>query len=279
MTGLLERRHDAAVPVPGNGSHGGLHGVPGGARGRISRITRGCRRTRRPRRAAGTGGGERRRHPARPDTVGELAAGPAAVRRGRRPCLRARHGKRPLPGDGLSHPRRDGRYLDTAAQAARWDLVRPQRPVDRPGDQVHVRLRVRADGPARNRRGPAVPDRLRARRPPCGRDRADPHRPVAGRAPEPERGRPLRADERLPMGLHHAGPDHVQPAGQGGFQRAPARLHRGRDPAGRQRRTAPLGRGGRSAARRIRRSSARSTPSRTSSGATTPPTARARAGS
>ena len=104
-----------------------------------------------------------------------------------------------------------------------------------PATSVHLRLRLRADGPAVDRRGPAEPHGLRAGRPPGGGDRADPDRRVAGREREPERRRPLRADERLPVGLHHARPDHVQPARQGIVQREAARLHRYRDPAGRQR--------------------------------------------
>ena len=54
--------------------------------------------------------------------------------------------------------------------------------------------------------------------------------------------RALRADERLPVGLHQTRPDHVQPARQGRVQRQAARLHRYRNPAGGQRVRARLGR-------------------------------------
>ena len=71
-------------------------------------------------------------------------------------------------------------------------------------------------------------------RAPRGGVRADADRRVAGREREPERRRPLRADERLPVGLHQARPDHVQPARQGLVQREAARLHQHGHPARRQ---------------------------------------------
>ena len=94
------------------------------------------------------------------------------------------------------HPRRDGRHLHGADQAARRHLVRRQRPVDRPG-HTFTRLRLRAHGPTADA-GRAEPHGLRAHARPAAE--IDSPCAGAGREREPERRRPLRADERLPVG-------------------------------------------------------------------------------
>ena len=103
----------------------------------------------------------------------------------------------------LAHHRRDGRRVGAAAEARRRRLVRRRRPVGRAGDEVLQRLGLHPLRPPRHRRAAGAAHRRRARRQPRGALRAAADQPGGGRQDRHGQGRrPLRADERLPVGLH-----------------------------------------------------------------------------
>ncbi len=172
--------------------------------------------------------------------AGELSVGPATRRppRGRGghagpgPRVRGRAVLRP----GLAHHGGDGRHRHAPAQAARLGLVRGRRPVDRQGDAVHERRRLRPLRPAAH-----GGDRRGAHRRRAGRR---PRRAARARAAQPgQRGahrahpgrRALRAHGPVPVGLRQRRP-------QGERQRARHRRLRGRPARVPRHRTAP-GRG------------------------------------
>ena len=132
------------------------------------------------------------------------AAGPARGRRGHPRLLDRLRGRR-LLRQRLAHHRRDGRHLGAAAEARRRPLVRRRRPVDRPGDEVHQRPGLRPLRPAATQRTRPHPHRLRARRPARRAVRPAPQEPgERGQDRHGQGRRPLRADDRLPVGLDDA---------------------------------------------------------------------------
>ena len=110
---------------------------------------------------------------------------------------------RPLLRQRVAYHGRDGRRVGAAAEAGRRRLVRHRRPVGRAGDDVLQRLRLhplRAAGPERPA---AAAHRRRARRQPGRPLRPADDQPVVGRQDRHGQGRrALRADGRLPLGLH-----------------------------------------------------------------------------
>ena len=124
----------------------------------------------------------------------EVAAGPAVLRRGLR--------GRALLRQRLAHHRRDGRRVDAAAEAGRRRLVRARRPVGRPGDQVHQRLGLHPLRPPGHRRpaacsAPTSRPTATARRCSASADQSG-----GGEDRHCQGRRALRADGRLPVGLH-----------------------------------------------------------------------------
>ena len=113
-----------------------------------------------------------------------------------------------LPGRALlrqrlAYHRRDGRRVGAAAEARRRRLVRHRRRVGRAGDEVLQRLGLHALRPPRRRRPAAAAHRRRARRQPRRALRAAADQPGGGRQDRHRQGRrALRADGRLPVGLH-----------------------------------------------------------------------------
>ena len=150
----------------------------------------------------------------RDDTPGR----PPVARR-RRSRLRDGRRERAVPGQRLAHPRRDGRVLDPADQAARRALVRPGRQLARQGRrrrEVHQRPRLQPDRLLRFRRRPSY--RLRPRRRPRDAGRPDAQLEY-GEDGQAGRGRALRADAVLPVGLDRTRCGRREPPGHGRVRR------------------------------------------------------------
>ena len=164
--------------------------------------------------------------------------GPAPQPGGGGPLLRDGRGGRQLPGHRIPHPRRDGRVLDAAGQAARRPVVQGRRHL---ADllALHQRLGLPADAAGHARRGQDHPHRLRA-----GRAAGRAGRAAAllgeGDHPRADRGRALRADEGLPVGRDRAEPDDVQPPGHRRSGRPEPAVPGAGHPAGGQHRGARL---------------------------------------
>ena len=184
-----------------------------------------------------------------PGAVGEHPPRRAPQPRGGPAVLPDGGGGRPLPRDRVPHPRRDGRLLDAADQAARRSLVQGRRRLaGRPGRRVTSYT----SGWGYQRMDLGTHDGVddHAARTSC-RARCGPGSSACTSRPRPatrlaaHRRRALRADEGLPLGRDQAVADGVQPRRHRRGHATGTALPGAGAPRAPERRAARLRRGGR----------------------------------